>query len=62
MYSQIMKSQKPEKVQISFFLPRELDEQWRNFVHQKYGLYHRGLMTTAYEKAIKQLIATEGKQ
>jgi hypothetical protein len=62
MYSQALKPQKSEKVQISFFLPRELDEQWRNFVHQKYGLYHRGLMTTAYEEAIRQFIETEGKQ
>jgi len=57
-----MKSRIPEgKISFCLLLPKELDREFREFVAEKYGGYHRGILTKEFELAIRNLIDSQGK-
>jgi hypothetical protein len=58
----LMKPQKSEKIQVNFLIPKELNEVFRTFVQEKYGLYRHGIFAEVFAKSLRQFIETEGKQ
>jgi len=48
-----MELQKKEKTPFYFKLPKEFEVQWRKFVADKYGGFHRGVYSKEVESALR---------
>jgi hypothetical protein len=49
------------KTAITFYLPKELDQEFKDIVIKQYGSYHRGIFARAYELAIRNFVK-DGKE
>jgi hypothetical protein len=57
-----MEKTKEEKTKFNFLLPKELDKQWRAYVANKWGGYHKGAFSKEVELAIRRSMEEEGNK
>jgi hypothetical protein len=55
----IMQLPKKEKTKFFFELPKDLEKEWRKWVADKHGGYHRGAYSKEVEAAIRRQMESE---